>query len=158
MAPTPKPPGMRQRRNRETTHAVLPSAAESAKRAVPDLPKRDKPTELWHPKVVEWWTAVWTSPMADEYLGPDIKGGLYLLAELYQQRWTATTAKDIAQLAAEIRQQEVRFGLSPIDRRRLQWEVEKGETADERTKARRKVKDADKQRAGKDPRDVLKVV
>ena len=57
-------------------------------------------------------------------------------------------------MAAEIRQQSVRFGLSPIDRRRLQWEVEKGEQATERTSKRRQHKEA----SSKDPREALKVV
>ena len=70
-------------------------------------------------------------------------------------KWNrAKGRKDRQQAAAEIRQQGVRFGLSPIDRRRLQWEVEKGEQAATRTETRRHRQDA----AGKDPRDVLKVV
>lgn len=90
--------------------------------------------------------------MAAEFLDSDVKGGLYLLAELYQQLW-AGEAADVGRLAAEIRQQEVRFGLSPIDRRRLQWEIEKAEQADERTRSRRQRR----QLEGKDPREILKV-
>ena len=74
--------------------------------------------------VQEWWRDIWTSPMAAEYLEAD-KHGLYLLAELYHRRWNATKNSELRLLAAEIRQQEIRFGLTPIDRRRLQWEVEK---------------------------------
>jgi len=90
--------------------------------------------------------------MAGEFLDSDVKGGLYLLAELYQQLW-AGAGEEAGRLAAEIRQQEVRFGLSPIDRRRLQWEVEKGDQAEERTARRRGLR----QTEGKDPRDILKV-
>jgi hypothetical protein len=95
--------------------------------------------------------------MAGEFLGPDMKGGLYTLAELYQQRWTTKNAKELVSIAAEIRLQEARFGLSPIDRRRLQWEVDKGEQAVERTTRRRKTAKA-KRTAKKDPREVLKLV
>src|ERR1043166_502896 len=154
--PVPKPAALRQRRNRSTTQSTLPSEAESADREVPALPAREKGTELWHPKVLEWWTAVWTSPMAAEYLGADMKGGLFLLAELHQRRWTEPDTKVLVVLAAEIRQQEVRFGLSPIDRRRLQWEVEKGETASDRTEKRRSSKRLS-ETSKKDPRDVLKL-
>lgn len=149
---TPKPPGMRQRRNRASTGAMLPSAEASAKNKVPPLPPREKSSERWHEKVTAWWASVWRSPMATEFLDSDVRGGLYVLAELYQALW-AGEQKGLAQVAAEIRQQEIRFGLSPIDRRRLQWEVEKGEQADERTQRRRGLRSVE----GKDPRDILKV-
>jgi hypothetical protein len=103
--------------------------------------------------VQAWWTAIWKSPMASEFLDSDKKGGLYLLAELHQQRWNADDPSDLVNIAKEIRQQEVRFGLSPIDRRRLQWEVEKGEQATERTSKRKQYKEA----SSKDPREALKI-
>lgn len=157
MAVVPKPPELRQRRNKSVSQATLPSEAESADREVPPLPDRESATEVWHPMVVRWWKAVWTSPMAGEYLGADMEGGLFILAELMQRRWSERETGGLVKLSAEIRQQEIRFGLSPIDRRRLQWEVEKGETADERTAKRRKAKDLNAA-ADADPRDVLRVV
>ena len=81
-------------------------------------------------RVVEWWDSVWRSPMASEFLDVDRRGGLYLIADLYQARWTADSASAIANISKEIRLQEARFGLSPIDRRRLQWEVARGEEAE----------------------------
>jgi hypothetical protein len=95
--------------------------------------------------------------MAGEYLHADMRGGLFNLAELYQRRWSEKDTKVLIAIIAEIRQQEIRFGLSPIDRRRLQWEIEKGEEAAERTTKRRKSRKLDAS-ARKDPRDVLKVV
>jgi hypothetical protein len=155
--PPPKPAELRQRQNRSSTRATLPSVEASAGREVPELPKREKATEVWHPKVLEWWASVWKSPMAAEYEQPDIQGGLRLLAELYQQRWSDPDLNQLIKLAAEIRQQEIRFGLSPIDRRRLEWEIEKGETATDRTEKRRNLRRLSEV-AKKDPRDVLKVV
>jgi hypothetical protein len=101
-----------------------------------------------------WWRSVWQSPMASEYVGPDVRGGLYLLAELHQRRWEASKPNELVSLAAEIRLQEVRFGLSPIDRRRLQWEIDKGDEAEERAQ-RRKV--AKQPKAGSDPRSLLRI-
>lgn len=155
--PAPKPAHLRQRTNKVSTAATLPSEEVSAKRPVPALPPRERQSEVWHPRVVEWWRSVWTAPMAAEYLGPDILGGLHLLAELYQRLWAETESNRIVAIAAEIRQQEVRFGLTPIDRRRLQWEVEKGEVAEERTSTRRRARTLDAT-SRKDPREVLKVV
>lgn len=151
--PLPKPARLRQRRNRVSTRAALPSIAQAAGNAVPQLPPRDRQSERWHPKVIAWWQSVWHSPMAGELLESDVKGGLLLIAELYQRRWAADTAKEIVALATEIRQQEARFGLSPVDRRRLQWEIERGQQADDRTARRRGLKAVE----GKDPRTVLKV-
>ena len=152
--PAPKPSALRQRRNRETTRSLLPTEAESADSAVPKLSGLLLDAkEKWHPMVTQWWEAVWKSPMASEYLAAD-KEALFMLARLHQDFWTADTQKERQIIAAEIRQQGVRFGLSPIDRRRLQWEVEKGDQAVERTTSRRQRTNA----SGKDPREVLKVV
>jgi hypothetical protein len=150
--PQPKPSGLRQRRNRESTRSLLPTEAQAAGSEVPKLPALGA-KEKWHPMVTQWWDAVWTSPMASEYLAAD-KEALYMLARLHQDFWNADSQKDRQQCAAEIRMQGVRFGLSPIDRRRLQWEVEKGDQAVERTTTRRQRKEVSR----KDPRDVLKVV
>lgn len=150
----PKPRGMVQRRNKTSTRATLPpESAPSGAGAVPDLPKISE-TELWHPMVLQWWKAVWTSPMASEYLEAD-RESLYPLARLHQDFWTATSSIARQSLAAEIRQQSVRFGLSPIDRRRLQWEVEKGEQAVERTQRRKGSSKTPSPK--KDPREVLKL-
>jgi hypothetical protein len=162
MPPIPKPDALRQRRNKSATKATLPSQEQSAKNRVPELPK--KPGG-WHAMTKDWWSTVWRSPMAGEYLGPDISGGLYMLAFLHEAYWqtlaiagfdAAVVAGRLKELASEIRLQEVRFGLSPVDRRRLQWEVEKGETAAERTQTRRSAKRAPR-RPVKDPRSVLKI-
>jgi hypothetical protein len=153
MAPIPKPPELRQRRNKVSTRAFLATEAEAAEGAqIPPLPEFGKKSK-WHPMVVEWWESVWKSPMAAEYLESD-KKDLCILARLHQDFWTAKTRKERQSAATEIRQQGVRFGLSPIDRRRLQWEVEKGEQASQQTETRRRTKDTPR----RDPREVLKVV
>jgi hypothetical protein len=149
----PKPEHLRQRRNKTPGAAHLPTEEVSQGNSVPELPRREGG---WHPMVVEWWGSVWRSPMASEYLDADMRGGLYLLAELHQERWTATEPRVMVALAAEIRLQEVRFGLSPIDRSRLRWTIEQGETAAEKTEARRIGRATASK--GKDPRAVLKMV
>jgi hypothetical protein len=155
--PTPKPAALRQRTNRVAGAATLPTEAETASNTVPDLPAREKSTEIWHKRVLEWWASVWRSPMSKEYLSADMRGGLFDLAELRHRLYTETDTKIIVALVAEIRQQDIRFGLSPIDRRRLQWEVAKGEEAEEKTKRIRKSRKLDRVARG-DPRDVLSVV
>src|SRR5574341_465866 len=124
MAPTPKPAHMRQRRNRVSTSAKLQA---DPKLKAPDLPDRS-----WHPMTLDWWADVWSSPMAPEYDDSD-RHGLFLMAVLIDEFWLSPTKE----LAAEIRLQRQAFGLSPIDRRRLQWEIDRGDEASERTQKRR---------------------
>ncbi|MEV0646087.1 hypothetical protein AB0I28_12555 [Phytomonospora sp. NPDC050363] len=103
----------------------------------------------WHHRTVEWWADVWASPMAPEYNNSD-RHGLFLLAALVDQFWTAPTTA----LAAEIRLQRQCFGLTPMDRRRLQWEIERSEDAQEKGRKRRTVS-ASKSKPADDPRGFL---
>ncbi len=142
--PIPKDPQLVQRRNKVTTAAKLTDGTR--KRRAPSLPKhRD-----WHPLTIAWWRDTWHSPMAAEFLESDIHG-LYLLAELVDQFWTEPTKE----LAAEIRLQRQCFGLTPIDRRRLQWEVEKVESATRRQSNRTAPRPA---QPVEDPRAALRAV
>ncbi|GIH70331.1 phage terminase small subunit [Sphaerimonospora thailandensis] len=150
MAPIPKPAGMRQRRNRAATSAKLQADPKLKAPNLPELPDR-----LWHPMTLAWWADVWRSPMAPEYDESD-RHGLFLLAVLVDDFWV----KPSKDLAAEIRLQRQSFGLSPIDRRRLQWEIDRGDEATERTRKRRAAPAARKGSDGKpvDPRSVLHAV
>src|SRR3989304_1353224 len=116
--PIPKPTALRQRRNRVSTGATLVAEGSERQRA----PSRPTPRD-WQPMTRAWWKDAWRSPMAAEFLRADVHG-LYILAELVDAFWT--DPEDL-KLAAEIRQHRMAFGLTPIDRRRLQWEVERVE-------------------------------
>jgi len=118
--PPPKDPQTRQRRNRKPSAAAL-SAAPSARNR--PLPARDDGAP-WHPQAIALWTEAWASPMAHEYLEADIPG-LLVLVDLTQLYWTRPSAKT----AAELRQQRIAYGLDPMARRRLQWEVARAEAA-----------------------------
>ena len=131
--PPPKPGSTRQRRNRSATQATL-SLAQPDRARAPQLRPRDR---LWHPMTREWWSDVWHSPMAAEFLQADIHG-LYRLAVLVDAFWTQPTKE----LAAEIRLQQTAYGLTPIDRRRLQWEVERVEKGRRQPAARPPSSDA----------------
>jgi hypothetical protein len=149
--PPPKDPRLRGRRNKTSTRAKLTAAPAPPK---PDLPSRadDDP---WHPQVVSFWESVWASPMADEFVEAD-HHGLFKLAQLEQDFWTARSPTARKEAATEIRLQRQCFGLSPLDRRRLQWEIDRGEEADSRTRKRRTSK-ASSSRGKKDPRAALAV-
>lgn len=124
--PLPKDPALKQRRNRPSTSAEL---SGGKKRRVPALPKlletvgegEDAREVLreWHPLTRAWWRDVWRSPMADAFLASD-QHGLFILARLVDAYWRNPSKE----LAAEIRLQRQCFGLTPIDRRRLDWKVD----------------------------------
>lgn len=149
--PTPKPAATRQRRNKTATASKLTLAPSGIK--APTLPKRknDKGKFVkWHPRTLAWWESVWSSPMAPEYLDADVHG-LLTLAELEDEFHKTTETRVRLELVKEIRLQRQAFGLTPIDRRRLQWEVERVKDAE--TKPAKK-----KGRPKKDPRDYLRAV
>lgn len=125
--PPPKHPRLRQRTNKQSTAATLTLSApgESATKSErPELPARVGEQRAWHPQTIEFWREVWASPMAAEYIAADIPG-LVLVAELVDRFNYGEVA-----LAAEIRLQRQCFGLTPLDRRRLQWEIKRVEAAD----------------------------
>ncbi len=136
--PTPKPGSARARTNKHSTNAVLRSP-EEGEIEVPPLPEiaGEDGIMRWHVMTVWWWKDIWASPMAPEFTDADIHG-LYGLALIVNDFWNARTAKERQACAAEMRLQSVRFGLSPIDRRRLQWEIEKSDEAQAKGRKRRR--------------------
>lgn len=154
MGPPPKNPRLRQRRNRPpATAATLrmpPVETGSAEKLadVPKLPARGSGEMPWHPETLTFWREVWASPMAVEFIAADVPG-LVIVARLIDK----FNYGDV-DLAAEIRLQRQCFGLTPLDRRRLQWEIERAEAAGRR----RPSGPAAQQGGAKDPRRNLRAV
>lgn len=142
--PAPKPAHMRQHRIKKAGATTL---EDNPKRKIPELQNPD--AREFHPLTLRWWERVWTSPMAGEYLETD-EDGLARLAILVDEYYK----KPDKHMMAEIRLQEARFGLSPVDRSRLQWEVARGEEAENK----RKPKVTQSNPSKKDPRGILGVV
>jgi hypothetical protein len=141
MPPIPKDRSTRQRRNVVAGARKLSAATEVEAPMLPD-------GNDWHSMTESWWADVWASPMAPEYDPSDVHG-LFLLAVLVDGFWKSPTKE----LAAEIRLQRQCFGLTPIDRRRLQWEVDRGEEAEAKTRRRRTPKPVETPE--EDPRRLL---
>lgn len=167
--PAPKHPTARQRRNKASTARTLTVVHDVE---VPPLPPlvvsriegegEDKhlvevPAE-WHEMTTAWWADVWASPMAPEYDPSDIHG-LYLLARLVDAAWRSTSPTGLKDVLGELRLQRQLYGLTPLDRRRLQWEIERGEEAADKGHAKaaerkaRKTPTRSKPKA--DPRTIL---
>lgn len=145
--PPPKDPSVRAGKHRpRATRAVLP--AQSTRSTVPELP--DPGDDGWHPMTARWWRDVWASPMAAEYLTAD-EHGLARLAVLVEAFWRQPSPA----MAAEIRLQEQRYGLSPVDRRRLEWTVEQADEARDHGRRRRERQGVKQPSKSDDPRRSL---
>lgn len=153
-----KDPSTRRRRNVASTAATLTDGGPARK--APELPKRPDGSP-WHPAVVEMWADVWASPMAKEYHPSDFHQ-LVILALLTHDVHTAETPTARRNAAAELRHHRASFGLTPYDRRRLEWTIEVAEEAQDRGRSRRSRTGGQVQApapsTSKDPRAALKVV
>lgn len=146
--PAPKPAHLRQRTNsKPVTQIEAPTGGD-----VPEIPNPDG--RQWHPLTVAAWGHAWASPMASQWIETDVDalGRLALL-------WDALYSGSILAMS-EIRLQEQRFGLSPLDRSRLQWEVSKAEEVNEKSQQRKaRMAAANDRRTGThDPRRGLMAV
>jgi hypothetical protein len=173
-----KPEGMRQRRNKASTRATLKAGLVRAP-ALPTRAcscggpieqarpsgkrKRGRPRKPpatcsicqgtgilpWHHLSKAWWTRLWASPMASQFIESDVDA-LYELAALKDAFWHGGAD---GKLAGEIRQRAAQFGSTPLDRRRLEWGLEHpDEESDEAPPTPEPQKPRD------DPRNVLRMV
>lgn len=119
-----------------------PDAPTAEVRPIPNPDGR-----VWHALTLQAWEKAWASPMASQWVDSDA-AGLSRLAILWDEFYKAPDTKTMA----EIRQQEARFGLSPLDRSRLQWEVAKSDEAERR---KNRVTDRPRRTGTADPRAAL---
>lgn len=143
--PAPKPARLRQRTNHKAGSATLVALKRPSIRDIPNPDAR-----IWHPLTLAAWKHAWASPMASQWL-PSDADALGRVALLWDEFYKAPDSK----VLAEIRLQEQRFGLSPLDRSRLQWEVGRGEEAEQKQRRRQ---DAPKRTGTSDPRAMLMAV
>jgi len=146
-----KDPSTRARRNTASTASTLPSAARE--QAAPALPDERE----WHPLTLEWWADMWAAPMAGEYHESD-RHALFVLAALMDDFWQARSPTMRKELSIEIRLQRQAFGLTPYDRRRLEWTIESAEESKDRGRQRTQRSGAVQPPPGADPRSVLRAV
>lgn len=145
--PMPKPPALRQRRNKSSTRAML--IGETPRLRAPRLP--DLPEgEEWHPMAREFWKTIWASPVHLEFLRAD-EPALFRLVALVHAFWTYGKLE----VAKEIRLLEREFGLTPLSRRRLEWTVAQAEEAKDRHEQKRIKRAVVIDGEVKDPRELL---
>jgi hypothetical protein len=146
--PAPKPAHLRQRTNRKAGSATISMAPPSDRSKPPTIPNPDG--RVWHPLTLKAWSHAWRSPMATQWLETDADA-LGRLALLWDDFYRVPSADALK----EIRLQSALFGLSPLDRSRLQWEVSRAEEAE--TKQGRR-SESRKRTGTNDPRNVLRMI
>ena len=92
----------------------------------------------WNPVVVQWWDAIWDSPMAGEFIKSDFTN-LYLAAK-YLHHSVDPYMKDTAARAYGDKFERVckSYGLDPQARASLRWSISQGEMGQQRTNQLRK--------------------
>lgn len=158
----------RARRNKASTAATLqPTTLDVG--VVPELPELGpeiidgQPIERdWHPLTRQWWVDVWTSPMSKEWHPATDMHNVFAAALHYNDMWRATSAADRQKADAAFQKREAALGLTPYDRRRLEWTIATAEDATSRSARRRQAGEASTAAAPKvgkaDPRASLSVV
>lgn len=111
---------------------------------MPTMPEA-QPDNPWHELAVKFWRDLWRSPMGPEFVKMDIHG-LYRLFILVDQFWKKPTVS----LSAEIAREQQAYGLTPLDRRRLEWTIEKAEQTKKKATTRPIATD--------DPRELFRMV
>lgn len=128
---------VRRRRNTAATRAVLTSVDPDAD--IPPLPQMTKydaeldiwTVDPWSPQTEDWWNRIWLSPMSTQYDDADVHGLIRLMV-LDSLFWKEPSAA----AHSEIRLAQKDFGLTPYDRKRLEWQIE--ETDDKQAKGTRR--------------------
>jgi hypothetical protein len=122
--PPPKNPATRQRRNKAATAdpALPPESTPAEIEAgikAPPLPKppKRKGRRGWSHVSRAYWLEIWRSPMAKKFLRADVPR-LVVYLDLFDRYWAGETS-----VAGELRLQGACFGLTSVDRWRLQWGV-----------------------------------
>lgn len=155
--PPPKHPSQRRRRNIEGSSSRTLADTSTPRSRPPTLPG----SKGLLPETRKWWKTAWASPMAEVWTDADVPAlvRLALLHDLTARQFAIVRDGPIPHIKSEIieeaesgnalmvnvvfrspvsaahlgemRQLEDRLGLSPLSRRRLQWEIERAGAAGE---------------------------
>jgi len=147
----------RARANKASTAATLPSELDAADVDIPELPEREYG---WHAQTREWWTDVWSSPMSKEWHPATDLHNVVMAAMHLDDMWRAETATERQKADAAFVKRIAPLGLTPYDRRRLEWTIAAaGEATDRRRRTAQPAKTTEpKKDARPDPRVGLHAV
>lgn len=154
-----------QGRHREDWLSARGVKAQLVQRLLEDddtTPQLPTIADGWHPMTLRWWADIWASPMSEEWDDSDIHN-VFVLAAVYNDIWTASSPTARKEAASEFRLQRANLGLTPYDRRRLEWTIETADEARDRGNQRRSKRttpkpQAEQQKKAADPRAALHAV
>jgi hypothetical protein len=106
-------------------------------------------TREHHPETERFWDTIWGSAISELWVDADVPLLLELISLVDRFNWGDMT------VAGEIRQRAMGFGLTPIDRRRLEWSTLQVEDATVKRKATARTPAT---KPGDDPRRILRSV
>lgn len=89
----------------------------------------------WHDATTLWWDTIWASPMVQEWVDADVPD-LLAIAVMVDEFWRSGDTK----IHAEVRMASREFGLTPMSRRSLQWEIKRLEEPKHREQAPRRAR------------------
>lgn len=89
--------------------------------SIPDLPERPMG---WHAQTCIWWTAVWSSPMSNEWHADTDVHNVLAAAMHLDDMWQAETPAERQKADTQFLKRIASLGLTPYDRRRLEWTIE----------------------------------
>ena len=150
--PAAKDPSVRARTNKHSTKATL-YAIEAGDVDIPPMPpaghyvpspfpesSEHYVEPFWYPAVVAWWNDIWSSPMSSEFSDSDMHGLYMGCKQLQESLNPRNKATEQAAFMTKFEQTSRNFGLNPMARRSLQWEIDRGDEANDRTDKRRQAK------------------
>lgn len=125
--PIAKDPNVRARRNRSSTRRTLSAEHDVKAPPLPELPE-----VVWSAITLKWWSELWASGMAPEYLDVH-RYGLFRVAMLFNKFFDpATELKQQLEIQVRLEKAEADYGINPMALRRLEWQIE--ETEDKRAR------------------------
>lgn len=121
--PSPKDPAARARRNKTSTKAVIRRPNDPL---IPKLPSR-RGMKTWRVSTRKWWEAFWSSPMATQI---DTESEYHIilryavLKDAFEEATSEGLVDRMVKISAELRMIEKDYGMTPMPRRTLQWEID----------------------------------
>lgn len=110
---------------------------------IPDLPPSPGGRRRWRQSTRDWWASFWSSPMATQ-VDTDSEFHIILRYAILKDSLERATDEGLVdrmvKLSAELRMIEKDYGMTPMPRRSLQWQID---WSQDRNDARNQGRDAD---------------
>jgi hypothetical protein len=141
-----------------TKQAMAERLLDDDRGDIPGLPERPQGW-AWFSEF--WWDAIWSSPMSKEWHPETDYFNVVRALTHFDDWWTAETATERQKADNLFDKAVAKLGLTPYDRRRLEWQIEQAKGAQaqgERLRSQQPPAPPAAPKAGADPRAGLSLV